>query len=211
LGPPLSSGGLLAPGSNLIQTVGFSEGASPAGIAESQEFKALTAQIDGLKDQLAKEINDRNAFAASPPTGTARVSSEAELIDNRCPVILPFDLLTLFLPAGVLALVAAIARTPAEPPAVLFSVSDAKKSLRSAVIGTISTKNGPGIPAAEPGGPPTIVRWLVFASEVICVAAAVLVLISFVQIPGYARQFFSNPFSAFVTSFDFVVQFFGQT
>ena len=194
-----------------IRQVSFTEAEARQRIANSAEFQALSTRIRQVKTELARAINDRNTLAASPPMRDVQVSGEAKLVDSECPTVLPFDLLTLFLPAGVLALVAAIANKPGEAPAVIYSVSDARKSLRSTIIGSISTKNGPVIPAAELGGPPTIVRWLVYFSEVICVAAAVLVMISIFQIPGYTSQFFANPFSAFVTSFDFVVQFIRHT
>ena len=109
--------------------------------------------------------------------------------------------------SGVLGLLASFAKRAGEPPEVLYSLGDTEKSLKSRILGTISTKNGPGIPSPRPGGPPKTIRWLVFASEAICVGAAMLVLISVFQIPGYKKQLVLNPFSAFVTSFDFVVQF----
>ncbi len=66
------------------------------------------------------------------------------------------------------------------------------------------------IPTNSGSGPPESILTLVFACEVLCVAAAVVLAISFVQVPNFASQFAKNPLAAFVTSVDFVVDFVGS-
>jgi hypothetical protein len=203
--------GFVEAGRTAVQAVGFDEAASRRKVVESEDFQLLGDQIDEVKRQLAIAINERHVIVSAPPKGAAYVSGDAKLVDSQCPVVVPFDLLTLFLPAGFLAFVAAIARKSAETPSAICSVADAAKTLQSNVIGTISTSNGPIISVVEPSDPPSLIRWLVFASEIVCVAAAVLVVISIFQIPGYTKHLLTNPFSAIVTSFDFVVQFIRHT
>jgi hypothetical protein len=104
-------------------------------------------------------------------------------------------------------LAASVIRNPDQPPLALFSVADVEDAMGLQIVGAISTTDGPEIPAPEGGGPPNSIVRLVFASEVVLVATAVVLVISSFQIPDFTAELVRNPISALVMSIDYSLDF----
>lgn len=173
---------------------------------DSAEYKVLTNEINALQADLAKAINEQQQHLTAWRQVEVDVDEpKTTAVHARSISIL--DILTYLLPACIVGLAAAAIRSPDQPPAELYSTTDVEDAMGLSVVGAVSTTDGPKILAPSRGCPPSTVLRLVFASEVLLVATAVLLVMSCIQIEDFTAELVRNPIYALVMSIDTLLNF----
>ncbi len=174
---------------------------------KTAEYGKLTAELEQLESELAAAIHQDQLQSDAVRHASMVIRGEPQTTLVRTGRLSLFDIVTYLLPACVVGLAASVIRRPVQPPLELYSLSDAEGAMGLRIVGAISTTDGPDIPAPEGGGPPDSVVRLVFASEVLLVATAVVLVIACFQIPDLAAEVRRNPISALVMSIDYSLDF----
>ena len=167
-----------------------------------QMHNDLRAAVDlarSAHSEAQREQQQATSAAAAAASAAAAVTAHIEQPARVASLQAARTSRNMLLAALLIALVLGTAVALFTPKRIrrrlMNSVSEVAAALRLPIVGVLGSGAGPARPA-ESNGRRRISRWLVTGSELVVVAALVLVLVGAVAWPGWANELQADPLSA---------------